>query len=92
MAAMAEIDASTEADMLADVRETVGYCPACICAAISQAQLPMVEWDTPGEYHFGNFHEGSHGEYRYRVKFNYKEERDDYRRENDADRVSDPPF
>lgn len=79
IAAMANIDESTEKAMIAAVSEVVEGCPACICSAISQAPLPMVEWDTPGGYFLGEWHDGPSGKYRYRVNWNYKTERDAYR-------------
>lgn len=84
MKALEEIEEATEEALIAKLREAVEGCPACMCAAIMQAKLPMIEWDTPGEYHFGEFCPGSHGSYRYRVKWDYGKERDAYRAEQRA--------
>lgn len=88
MAAMANINEATEPAMLAAVREIVEACPACMCAAISQAPLPMVRWDIPGGFFLGEWHEGRHGESRYRVTWDYKKERDAYRADQRAEETS----
>ncbi len=72
MVALREIDDSTEEALTKQLEEVTGGCPACMLTALLQAPLPMVEWDNPGEYHFGTFHEGSHSEYRFRVKWDFK--------------------
>jgi len=81
MAALADIEESTEGALIRAIESAADGCPACTLAAIIQGPLPMVEWDIPGEFHFGEFHEGTHGEYRYRVKWDYKTARDEYRRD-----------
>ena len=73
LAALAEIEKKTEQELLAAVSKAVEGCPACVCAAISQAELP-IQTHTRDEYD-GNQTET---EYRYHVNYDYKKERDIY--------------
>lgn len=79
IAAMAAIEKATEAAMLQAVSEAVDDCPACVCAAISQAKLPMEAWSESGLD--GDIAEG---ERRYRVNYDYKKQRDIYLAEMQA--------
>lgn len=73
LAQIRDIDEDTEADVTAQLAQAVAGCPACMLTAFLQAPLPMVEWDIPGEWQFGEFVGGSHGEARYRVKWSFKD-------------------
>lgn len=84
IAALAGITSESEKVLVQALRDAVESCPACVCSAIAQAPLPMCEWDNPDEFILGTWHEGAHGECRYRVDFNYKQERDEYFREQRA--------
>lgn len=87
MQAMSEIDQSTEKSLMSDLADACESCPACIMSAIYQAPLPMVDPDVSGYRDLeGVWHDGNpQPEYRYRIDWDYKKARDEYRAEQRAE-------
>jgi len=82
IAALATITPETEAVLIKAISDRVDGCPACICAAIQQAPLPMTHWEN---YDLWGGNVISEGEIRYWVSWNYAKARDAYRAEMAAD-------
>jgi hypothetical protein len=75
--ALADVDHSTEAAVIAALSDAVDGCPACILATIIQATLPTSEWsDVDGE---------RSGSSKYWIQWDYKKARDEYRSEQMAE-------
>jgi len=75
IANMGNITSESEPALMMELREETDGCPACICAAISQATLPVHVCEDD----FGR------GEFRHHIDFNYKKEMDEYMAEQRAE-------
>ncbi len=76
IAACSDMDKGNEAALIQSISDAVEQCPACICAAIIQAPLPMLETVEDGPLH------------RYWCSWDYKKARDEYRAEQRQEEAS----